>query len=316
MNKNHKNSGRGRIFHVIAVVTAIIATAILYAAISSAILEPEAHISPNYPKIDLRPVLLKDRLTDRDYQALFFQSGLGRPAVDELRARCADSVQRIIHFQENFFRDIRYVCEKNSPVSREESVVDENGNLSNGTELASLHDGDILVTKSSHTLGWRNGHCALVVDAARGKTLESVVLGMNSSVQDIGKWTNYPNFILLRVKDVSGDKLAAIVRTAAEQLNDIPYDLTVGILSPKNAAPENQYALRNGRTQPGRAQAGQTPGKISGTHCSHLVWQAFRSFGIDIDSNGGILVTPKDIVRSPLLEVVQVFGVDPGNIWP
>lgn len=272
---------------------------VLYITIANAVIEPQAHISPSYPKTDILPVLAKSRLSNADYRLLLFQTGLGRPAVDELRAKNPDSSQYIQRFQNYFFKEVRFICENNSPVSKEESLVDGHGNLIYGTEFASLHSGDILVTKSSHTLGWRNGHAALVIDPVRGLTLESVVLGTNSSVQDIRKWINYPNFILLRSKDFSAYGLKMIVGSAAERLSDIPYKLTVGIFSPKDAC--------------GSSKAMQS--KIAGTHCSHLVWQAFKNFGVDIDTNGGILVTPRDIANSTRLEIVQVYGVDPGNIW-
>ncbi|HEX2947063.1 MAG TPA: hypothetical protein VHT96_14045 [Clostridia bacterium] len=271
-----------------------------YLAISNAVIEPQAHISPNYTKTDILPILSKTALSGEDYNTLFFQTGLGKLAIDELRAQNPDSARYILRFQEYFFKDVRFVCENNSPISREESLVDEKGNTIYGTEFASLHSGDILVTKSSHTLGWRNGHSALVVDPVRGLTLESVVLGTNSAMQDVRKWINYPNFMLLRVKGITGYDLETIARSATERLCDIPYDLTVGIFSSKDAF-GSAKTIRE---------------KITGTHCSHLVWLAFKNFGVDIDADGGILVTPKDIANSKKLEIVQVYGVNPGDIWP
>ena len=44
------------------------------------------------------------------------------------------------------------------------------------------------------------------------------------------------------------------------------------------------------------------------TQCAHLVWYAYMKFGIDIDSNGGAKTTPRDILKSEELEVVQVYG--------
>ena len=85
-----------------------------------------------------------------------------------------------------------------------------------------------------------------------------------------------------------------IAITALELHHDIPYDLTAGIFGPKSADKD----------------------KKKGTHCSHLIWQAYRYYGYDLDSDGGLIVTPKDIANSPALEVVQVYGVDPRNIWP
>lgn len=265
----------------------------IFAALSFSvrIAEPYAHISPDYPRIDIRPVISKKILDEDDYKLLFYQTGLGKPAIDDLRKAPADFARTVLCFQDNLFRDIGFVCEKNSPISWEESVVDANGRYAAGTEMAPLHNGYILVTKSSHTYGWRNGHAALVVDAARGETLESVVLGTSSSIQHIDKWTNYPNFMVFRLRDASAELTDKIARSAADYLYDIPYDLSVGILSPKS----------------------KKPGNIGGTHCSHLVWQAFRFFGYDLDSDGGAIVTPMDIAGSPLLEIVQVYGVNPAH---
>lgn len=290
----------GKTSRNILIFLAVCVIPALYLVIANAIIEPQAHITPKYPRTDIQPVLAKSRLSDADYRVLFSQTGLGRPAVDELRTHNPDSAKYIQRFQDYFFRDVKFVCRNNSPVSKEESLVDEHGNPVSGTEFATLHIADILVTKSSHTLGWRNGHCALVIDPVRGLVLESVVLGTNSSVQDIRKWKNYPNFMLLRAKGFTEYGLTAVAQSAAERLNDIPYGLTVGIFSPKDACGslKNMYD------------------KIGRTHCSHLVWQAFKNFGLDIDTNGGILVTPKDIANSSKLEIVQVYGVDPMNIWP
>lgn len=278
----------------IIIIAACIFLIIGSIAVSTALTEPYAHIAPDYPKIDIAQVLSQEQLSKADYELLYYQTGLGKPAIDELKASLPDSTQRILQFQKKFFSDIKYICEKNSPISREESVVDENGRYINGAELAPLHNGYILVTKSSHTYGWRNGHAAIVVDTAQGLTLESVVLGTDSCVQSFEKWTNYPNFMLLRLKGASPKLLNEIALSALKYLNDIPYDFTVGILSSKFSE----------------------AGEISRTHCSHLVWEAFRLFGYDLDSDGGLIVTPKDIANSPYLEVVQVFGVNPKEIWP
>jgi len=67
--------------------------------------------------------------------------------------------------------------------------------------------------------------------------------------------------------------------------------LTTGILSKKNQKNPNR------------------------THCAHLVWRAFKQFGIDLDSNGGKIVKPQDIANSPHLEVVQIYGFHPEKLW-
>ena len=98
--------------------------------------------------------------------------------------------------------------------------------------------------------------------------------------------------MVLRLKDAGEEARAEIAQTARERLYNVPYSLTVGFLSPKDQ--------------------GETP---QGTHCSHLVWQAYHYFGYDIDSDSGPLCTAQDIARSDLFEVVQVFGFDPVKLW-
>lgn len=280
-----------RVITIIAVITLIVAGGLV---ISDTITEPDAHFVLDYPKTNIEEILSKNQLTEEDYKTLFFQTGLGKPSIDELRMETPDSTNAILDFQDNFFKEIDYVCVKNSPISKEESVIDENGSFINGTEIAPLHNGYIMITKSSHVFGWRNGHAAIIVDAAQGETLESVVLGTNSLVQQIDKWKNYPNFMIFRIKGSSEELMNEISQSALKNLNDIPYDFTVGILNPKY----------------------EKAGEISGTQCSHLVWEAFKLFGYDLDSDSGMIVTPKDIANSPLLEVVQVYGVNPEEIWP
>ena len=279
---------------VLTIIAAVIFITAAVLVISGIMTEPAAHIAPDYQQINIEPILSKNQLTEEDYKTLLYQTGLGKPSIDELRSESADSIPAILDFQQNFFKEIDYVCESNSPISKEESVVDENGNLTEGTQLAPLHNGYIMITKSSHVFGWRNGHAAIIVDAAQGQTLESVVLGTNSLVQQTDKWTNYPNFMIFRIKGTSEELLNEISQSALKNLNNIPYDFTVGVLGPKY----------------------EKPGEISGTQCSHLVWEAFKLYGFDLDSDSGMIVTPKDIANSPLLEVVQVYGVDPEEIWP
>lgn len=278
---------------MLLVVTIIILIAAVL-LISGAAAEPYAHTEPDYQQIDITPILSKSKLSEEDYRTLFLQTGLGKPAVDDLRKESPDSAQTILTFQDNFFKKINEICESNSLISREESVVDENGNYVDGTQLAPLHNGYIMITKCSHVFGWRNGHAALVVDAAQGITLESDVLGTNSVIQGTDKWKNFPDFMIFRIKGASDTLLNKIAQSALQNLNNVPYDFSVGILSPKY----------------------QEPGQITGTQCSHLVWEACKLYGYDLDSDSGMIVTPKDIANSPLLEVVQVYGVDPQDIWP
>lgn len=251
-----------------------------------------AHIPPSDTKTDITAVVGREQWSQEDYELIYRQTGVAAPGADALRA--AGMQSSLLTLQENFYAEPAYTCLPNSMISFEEHVVDENGKWVPATSLVPLEDGDILITKSSHVYGWRNGHAALVVDAKNGVTLESVVLGTNSCTQNLSKWTRYPNFLVLRVKGLDRQTRAAVAAWAMEHLNDVAYDFSMGVLRPKE----------------------QKDGNYIGTQCSHLVWAAYQAFGYDLDSDGGMVVTPKDIANSPLLTVVQVYGMDPAALWP
>lgn len=251
--------------------------------------EPSAHWTPDYTKADLSTILTKEVLSENDYEILLKQSGLGRPVVDHLLATGNENM--IYRMQNQFFTTPLLVREKNSLISKEEFVVDENGKYIAGTEMIALEDGDILITQNSLTFGWRNGHAAIVVDANKGKTLESAVLGEKSGIQTIGKWEKYPSFLVFRLKDSSAEDRRTIAQEALKRLSGVPYGFGVGIWTAKH--PDSM---------------------LKETHCAHLVWEAYRQFGYDLDSNGGRLITPRSIADSPLLELKQVYGMNPDEL--
>ena len=235
--------------------------------------ETLAYTFPRAERCELSDIAVRnaDSLSEEDYRRIFSQTGLGKPAVDSLK-----SLSELYAYQESYFSAPEFKCSMNSPVSFEERITGK------PAKLAPVENGDILVTNSSHVLGWRNGHAAIVTDAENGITLEAVVIGKNSRTQDISKWTGYPNFTVLRLKNADREKRAQIAKYAAEHLDDMPYNVFVGIFPMKYS--------------------------FSGTQCAHLVWLAYAACGYDIDSNRGLIVTPEDIYRSELFEVVQTYG--------
>ena len=75
---------------------------------------------------------------------------------------------------------------------------------------------------------------------------------------------------------------------ALDHLQAIAYNPTVGLTSPK--APPDQELPQ-------------------ATQCAHLVWSAYHHFGWDLDGNGGLVVTPRDLIRSDQLDVIQIYGL-------
>lgn len=247
---------------------------------------------PDYQKIDLYPILEKNELSQEDYKTLFYQTGLGPIAIDELRAKDNYSHEMILSFQEDFFADTPYIPFRDGFVTAAYNV-DEEGNRVNAFDLAPYHNGYVFLTNASHTLGWRHGHTAIITDEISGESIEALTLGEDSTLSSVSSWRRRPTFIMLRLKDVPQETLDDIASYAKENLVGIPYHLTVGLFSPKNPPID----------------------ELSGTHCSHLVWYPFMQFGYDIDSDGGWLVSPHDIMHSELFEVVQIYGLDPDDFW-
>jgi uncharacterized protein YycO len=244
---------------------------------------------PEYDKEDISEYLKKAELNEEEYDLIYHQTGLAQMAVDELRR--GGRQQEILAVQERYFAKPRVVCEQSFFLFREmlapEMRREATGRM---TFMPVLEDGDILITFSSHFLGWQNGHAALVIDAEAGLTLEALTLGEKSAVLSVEGWRRRPSFIVLRLKGVSADIREDIAKYAKENLVELPYRLSAGAWERLSA---------------------QKAEMLTGTHCSHLVWYVYKLFGYDLDSDGGWLVTPKDISASPLLEVVQIYGMKP-----
>lgn len=274
---------------------AFITIIIIIAAIATVekLIEPMGYFRPDYDKRDITGILEKEVLSDDDYKELFYQTGLGKTVVDEI-LKDKSGKEKILEFQKNFFTEYNISSEKFAVIVNHESLVDEKGKIIYGFDLAPYENGYVLITKATHSLGWRHGHAGIITDAENEETLEAVLLGQDSMLQNINKWRSFPSFIMLKLKDASQEELDKIAEFAKINLLDVPYGLSVGLTSKKNPEPSN----------------------ITTTQCAHIVWYPFMQFGYDIDSDGTWLVTPKDIANSDLFEIVQIYGVDPDEIWP
>ena len=245
------------------------------------------HNLPANEKVDIHSLVSNRELSISRLRIVAQQTGLSINTVVKLLKQARGDV--LLELQAACFAPIEVVSEPSSPLTISEFLVDEEGNYTQGTNLVDIQNGDILITKNSRFLGWRNGHVGLVVDAKKGLVLEALMLGTNTKLCSLGKWETLPSVQVLRLKEGNrSSKLENICFSwlvadyAMENLVDIPYSLTAGM----------------NRREP----------TITDTHCAHLIWYAYKQFGIDLDSDGGIIVTPEDIRRSPYLEVVQSYG--------
>ncbi len=234
---------------------------------------------------DLSFYAQKENLTDEDYTFLLRQTGLGKPAVDALRQQ-HDCLPQLECFQKQMASNFGY---KRSflffPTTTAEVLKDEHGE-EYFMELPELEPGDIFITKSTKTLLYRHGHAAILLDD--GRTLaEAMMLGLDSSATSAKSWASYATLMILRPKVSTEIKEKAVAFTK-ENLLRVPYNLF--------AAKNNADLVKN-------------------THCSHLVWKAYRQTGLDLDSDGGFLVTPCDIARFDEFELVFCYGFGEDMKW-
>ena len=268
---------------------------------------PQAHISPQVEQTDIGFLLEQDKQTEAQLQILSDQTGLHPQSIQKLLDQ--GRVQELLQIQQQYFAPIQVNALHTTPVTISEVLVDAQGDICYGMPLIDIQDGDILITKNSRFLGWRNGHAALVVDGEKGLLLEAIMPGTNSKISPLSKWSTYPSFLVLRLKEqynregIDNDRddlTKQIADYAATQLTDIPYLLVAGILD--RSFPGSLTTVEASE------QTTKQDKSLNGTQCAHLVWYAYKQFGIDLDSDGGAIVTPYDIQNSDYLEVIQSYG--------
>lgn len=222
---------------------------------------------------------------DSDDETLFLQTGLAHTAVNKLIDQDAFNVA--LELQDAIFEPAETKCSSLFDWFTREDRRESDERI----RLVDLQPGDILLTFSTHSVGWRHGHAGLVLD--EDAVLESVAIGQSSAVVRPDHWTTYSDFVVLRVKEIDETTQKEVVSYARENLCGVSYRILSGWIGEK--APETDEAW-------------------FGAHCSYLIWYAWNRFGYDLDSDGGRLVSCADILNSELVEVVQVYGMDPAKL--
>ena len=222
-------------------------------------------------------------LTTEDYEIVMSQTGLGKSAFDSLIFQ--GRMDKIEDYREYYLLDKEFYCYREGVFACHESIKDSNDEFIDNPPFADIRNGDIIVTLSIHSLGWRHGHAAIVVDAEKGLCIQANMVGEKSSYGYVNTWKDFPMVALLRVKDESSEKTEEIAKYAEDNLRGLPYSLFSGIVTGRNSE-KVPYA----------------------TQCAHLVWYAYYHHGVDISPEGGRIITPYDFLKSDKLEVVQIYG--------
>ncbi len=264
---------------ICAVALIFIISVLLFLEIGTLVVsKTKTPLIPSYARLDISELLDGRELSDDEYDLIYMQSGLTRIGVDDLLA--AGKPERILEIQDDFF-----ASDTPAPENFGMFVTAFDRELGHYA-YPDLQVGDIVCSTATYLSCFEIGHCAIVVDAENALLAE--ITGYDSELEIVPAakvFTNATHIVLRPKCDES-------VRTAAaeyvkENLLGIKYDILVGIWNKK------------------------APKSLERTHCAHFVWYVYNMLGLDIDSNGGAIVSPRDIYMSENLDIIAVRGVDP-----
>lgn len=220
-------------------------------------------------------------LTEDDYNVILSQTGLGKPAVDKLVS--TQNFNKLQEYRNYYVKSKDFVCVREGSFACHDYITDENGKRIKNPDFADLQDGDIIITYSIHSFGWRHGHAAIVTNAKSGKVVQAVMIGEKSDFGHVAEWNCFPLVAVLRAKDLDEETRRRIADYAEDNLVGLDYSMLAGVF-------------------------GNDEKPIESTQCAHLVWYAYKQFGVDIDYNQDRIITPKDIFKCDKLEIVQIYG--------
>lgn len=191
-------------------------------------------------------------------------------------------------------------CYKIGVFTHEERFLDEKGRKKPVHEIQDVREGDILISMSTHTLGWRHGHAGIVIETSPNYTAEAALWGKPSARMNMSHWQSYGTLYHLRVKEEYAEK--ALDSLEIERAEGVSAQEQLGVLAGEFAQAygiDKRYSFLAGFGEKGPRKE-----EFSATQCAHLIWYVYDQFGIDLDSDGGSIVTPQDILNSELLEPV------------
>ena len=257
------------------------AAAIIVGGILTELQERNAADYPAGKPADLTE--LQFPLQQQDYALVKAETGLMPLLIDEIIAKEQQPLGVLTQYQQYFRQQPKFTCNGIAEISSAERIRGRE----NYYPFYDLRPGDVLLTKSTHTLFYRHGHSGLIID--EDTLLEAAEIGMSASHCDPAAWGGYPTVMQLRIKEevaakcgMTGAELGKAVAAYAEQelLGD-------------------DYSLLCG--------CGDIGFKTDQTQCAYLIWEAFRHFGIDASARK-FPVTPKSLWASGVFDIICYRG--------
>ena len=244
------------------------------------------HWHPDYEMRDISWLLAKAERTEEDYRILYEQTGLTKLGIDGLLE--ANRTDRIYKIQQFYFKEVETRCSQFFSYTYIEK-------MNAYGEYCALEEGDIIVSATTHSVFLRVGHAVLVVEGAidgnRARIGESLGPGSPSNITGASTGLDLANYMVLRPTGIPKEERVRAAAYAASEMIDLDYDFTIGIFSKKFSK------------------------ELTKTNCAHFCWYPYKKLGYDIDGNKGLTVKPRDIAKSPYMEVVQIYGFNPERLW-
>ena len=237
---------------------------------------------PDYEMVDLDEAInyinIYNGMVDTESEKLLFlQTGLGREGIQSVLEESNNLEEfrnRLTEYQKQLFSGVE------------------------NKSMVTLKKGDVLVSMSQRLCYYPHGHAAIVIDEEENLILEAKSYVAGSCVCKQEKWEKLSSFVVLRLKE-------EVVEEFFKEKNRNPAECAA-IYAAENLDGLEYSLLKDLRPLP------DTPPEY--TQCAHLVWYAYYVNGLDIDENRGIIIKPKDFLESDVLEVVQVFGINPQKL--
>lgn len=250
--------------------------------------ETDASSVPSYEAVDLSYLESKADFSPEDYALLWEQTGLSKTIIDNIEDK-EERNQILIAEQKRLFTKADLQCTGLVLFSKAELYTDSQNNV----PLYDLQPGDVLLTKSTHTLCYRHGHSALYL--GDNKLLEAAAIGTPTEITDAAYWGSYPSGLHLRLKenvaeaiDCDTASLGIQVATYAEkELQNDDYHLLAGAFG---------IGVETNQTQ-----------------CAHLIYAAYAHCGIEISPHE-FPVTPHSLLTGGKFEILRCWGFDPTDI--
>lgn len=290
---------------VAAVILSVLGLTVLGFFIGFWVADSSAYIwTPDYAMMsesELREIYEKPELDDGDYDVLFAQTGLTKLGIDRARAESGGWL-KVSRIHKSYFAKREVNQELYAPLVCTDYMEGDKA------VFCHLERGDIIISSSTHFSGFRIGHSAIVTNSS-GRIYQSNQVGISNGYSTVDSmFADRINFMVLRINPEyfsdSGaddaqyrDNLDRVTQYIETSFNDVPYSVFTGVFTKKDS--------------------------MQGTSCSHLLWYGFKHFdddnggrfNLDLDSNGRLLVLPKNISQSPYVELVQTFGFDPEKMY-